>query len=35
MRILIKAFLYAAFGWLVLKNYQPNVVYEQTVHINR
>lgn len=34
MKIILKAFLYAAFGWLVLRNYHPNTVYVQTVHID-
>ena len=33
MKLLLKSILYAAVGYLVLRNYQPNVVYTQTVHI--
>lgn len=34
MKVILKAILYAAFGWLVLRNYQSNTVFVQTVHID-
>lgn len=34
MKIILKAFLYTAFGWLAFRHYQPNTVFVQTVHID-
>ena len=30
---LMKLFLYAVLGWLVVRNYQPNTPFTQTVHV--